>query len=296
MPRRRSPARDRFEASLFAGFRRLLRALSGPAAERLGRGLGRLFRLLDARRRRLAQENLSRAFPDLSPRQVRDLARRVFAHFGGLAADLVRSTDEPLGSVLSRVELMGAERAAAAAASGRGVLFLTPHLGNWEVAALATAASGLPVTVIARPLDNALLDVLLTRFREQTGNRVVSKREAAREMLRVLRKGGGIGILPDQHAHPPDAVLVPFFGRPAATTSALARLAERTGALILPASAFRIGPCRYRLVFEEPIDVRTLPEEERTPEALTARINAVVEAMVRRHPDQWLWLHDRWRT
>src|SRR5664279_2361995 len=148
-------------------------------------------------------------------------------------------------------------------ATGRGVCFLTAHLGNWEWAALGTGALGISIGVVARPLDNPLLDATLKRLRASTGNTVIEKRDAARGMLRALRSGGAIGILNDQHARPPDAVTAPFFGRPAATSSALAKLADRTEALIVPAYTIRVAPARWRLTYEPPLDVRTLSREER---------------------------------
>lgn len=295
MPKRRTALRNRLEAALVKGLLGLLSRRTPEAAERFGRRLGLLSRRLLPGRRRLAERNLARAFPERTPAEIAALAREVFAHFGGLATDLLRSSTRPAEECLSRIEVVGLAQALAASRSGRGVLFVTPHLGNWEFAALVTGASGIPSTVIARPLDNPLLDVLLTGFRQRTGNRVVPKAEAAREVLRTLRRGGTIGILPDQHAHPPDAVVVPFFGRPASTTSSVARFAERTGAFVVAAACVRTGPARWRITYLPPLDPRSLPEEERGVEALTRRVSAVVEAMVREHPEQWLWLHNRWR-
>lgn len=292
----RSPLRNRLELAACAALRGLLRPLPVRLADALGRGAGLLYRLLDRRRRRLVAGNLSRAFPERTPGEVEELSRRVFAHFGGLAADLLRSETEPVERLLARVEVVGLEHARRAAASGRGVFFATPHLGNWEWAALVTGANGIPITIVARPLDNPHLDARLVAMRERTGGRVVSKRDAARALLRTLREGGVVGILADQRARPPDAVRVPFFGRPALTTTAIARLAERTGALVLPVVCLRTSPGRYRLVYSEPFDPRTLPASERGVETLTARITALVERQVRAAPDQWLWLHDRWRT
>jgi len=114
-------------------------------------------------------------------------------------------------------------------------------------------------------------------------------------MLRVVRRGGAVGILNDQHARPPDAVTAPFFGRPAATSSALARLVDRTEALVVPTSAIRVAPARWRLTYEPPLDVRALTGDERGVERLTARLNGILESMIRRHPEQWLWPHNRWR-
>lgn len=295
MAKRRSSLRNRLEASLVRTFLSLVSRRSPESAERLGRRLGLLARHLLPGRRRLAERNLARAYPQKTPAEVAALAREVFAHFGVLAADLFRAVSRPVEETLARVEVVGLEEALAASRTGRGVLFVTPHLGNWEYAALVTGAGGMPSTVIARPLDNPLLDALLTDFRRRTGNRVVPKTEAAREVLRTLRHGGTIGILPDQHAHPPDAVVVPFFGRPASTTSAVARFAARTEALVVTAACVRTGPARWRMTYLPPLDVRTLPEEERGVEALTARISRILEGMVREQPSQWLWLHNRWR-
>lgn len=292
----RSPLRNRVELAAYLVLRSLFRILPLRLADGLGRGVGLLYRLLDRRRRRLVARNLALAFPEKSPAEVDRLARAVFAHFGGLAADLFRSETEPVERLLSRIEIVGLEHARAAAASGRGVFFSTPHLGNWEWAALATGAQGFPVTIVARPLDNPLLDARLTAMREKAGCRILSRRDAARTLLKTLRGGGMVGILADQRARPADGVLVPFFGRPALTTTSIARLAGKTGALFLPVVCLRVGPGRYRLVYSEPLDVTTLPPEERGVEKLTALVTALVESQVRAAPEQWLWLHDRWRS
>lgn len=287
--------RDRVELGTYVAFRTLLRVLPLSLADALGRGLGRLYRFVDRRRRRLVARNLALAFPEKTAAEREAISREVFAHFGAIAADLVRSEAAPVEALLARVEVEGLEHARAAAASGRGVFFATPHLGNWEWANLVTGANGLPVTIVARPLDNPLLDVRLTALRERTGGHVVSKRDAARTILRALRSGAVVGILGDQRARPPDAVLAPFFGRPAWTTTAIARLADRTGALILPVVCLRVGPGRYRLTYSEPIDPAALPVEEREVSRLTARVTALIESQVRAAPGQWLWLHDRWK-
>jgi KDO2-lipid IV(A) lauroyltransferase len=296
MASKRSAFRNRLELAAFLALKGLFAVLPLRAAEAVGRGAARLYRLLDGRRRRLVRGNLALAFPEKPPGELARLERSVFAHFGGLAAELLRCEREPVESLLSRVEVVGLEHARAAASSGRGVFFSSPHLGNWEWAAVVTGAQGFPVTVVVRPLDNPFLDARLTAMRERTGCRIVSKRDAARVLLKTLRDGGLVGILADQRARPPDAVVVPFFGRPASTTTAIARLAAKTGALFLPAVCLRSGPGRWRLTFSEAIDPATFPEEERSVEALTARVTALVESQVRAAPEQWLWLHDRWRS
>jgi KDO2-lipid IV(A) lauroyltransferase len=295
-PSKHGAFRDRVELGAYLLLRGAFRLLPARLVDSVGRRAGLLYRSLDRRRRSLVSANLASAFPGMTAADVDALARRVFAHFGGLAADLLRSETEPVESLLARVEVRGVEHARAAFESGRGVFFATPHIGNWEWANLVTGALGIPVTIVARSLDNPLLDARLKAMREKTGCRVVDKRDAARTILKVLRSGGVVGILADQRARPPDAVVVPFFGRPASTTTSVARFAERTGALILPVVCLRVAPGRYRLVYSEAIDVAALPEEERGVEKLTARVTALVESQVRGAPEQWLWLHDRWRA
>lgn len=295
MPKIRSPLRNRAEQIGFDLALGILRRFSLERAEGFGRRAGSLFRKVAGRRRVLAEKNLARAFPERSPEEIRLLTRRVFEHFGGIAADLLWTLDQPIESILSRIEVVGDDIARTAAASGRGVFFFASHLGNWEMGALAAAHLGLPMTVVTRPLDNPRLEEQLRSLRERNGNKVLPKADSAREILRTLRRGGTVGILGDQHAHPPDAVTAPFFGRPAATTSSLARLADRTEALILPVSAIRTGPGRYRLLFEKPIDVRTLDPVERSVVPLTALLNKITEEMIRKNPEQWLWLHNRWK-
>ncbi len=294
MPRRRSSLRNRIEASAVRLLRAIARRGTPEGAEAVGRRLGRLYRAIDRKRCRLANENLARAFPEKRPEEIEALSIAVFEHFGGVAADILRAVSSSQAALDARISVSGAERVRAALATGRGLILLTAHFGNWEYSALGTAAAGFPVTVIARPLDNPLLESLLKGFRERNGNSVVYKADAAREMLRVLRRGGIVGILADQHAQSGD-VVVPFFGRPAATTSIVARLADRTGALIIPVVCARTSPASYHLSFEPEIDVRSLRTDERAPGAFTARLNLEVERIVRRTPEQWLWLHNRWR-
>lgn len=295
MPRHRTAFRNRLEFFLADALGAFFARKTPEAAESTGRALGRLYLRLHGRRRALTRRNLSLAFPELTAVEVEALSIRCFEHFGGVAAELIHAVAHDPADALQRVETEGAAIAKAAFAAGRGVFFLTAHLGNWEWAALGTGALGISTGVVVRPLDNPLLDATFTRLRTCTGNRVIAKRDAARGMLRAIRSGGAIGILNDQHAHPPDAVTAPFFGRPAATSSALAKLADRTEALIVPAFAVRVAPARWRLTYEPPLDVRTLPLEERGVERLTARLNGILEEMIRRNPEQWLWLHNRWR-
>jgi len=295
VPRIRSALRNRVEEVGFDLFRRLVPSSTAERAEAAGRRLGPVLEGVLRSRRTLVVRNLGLAFPERTAAQIEDLTHEVFAHFGGIVAELLFAIDEPAQALLARVEVEGIEHVRRAAATGRGFFFLTAHLGNWEYAALATAGAGYPTTVITRPLDNPALEGRLRALREKTGNAVVHKGDAAKELLRIMRKGGHVGILIDQHAHPPQNVVVPFFGRPASTTTIVAKLAERTGALVVPSACLRVGPARYRMTYHPMVDVRELPEAERGVESFTARLNLILEGMIREHPEQWLWLHNRWR-
>jgi Kdo2-lipid IVA lauroyltransferase/acyltransferase len=260
----------------------------------LGRGLGRTAYAVDGWHRRIALENLAHAFPGRSVRQRRALARATFAHFGSLLLELLKFGALPRERMLAAIESEGEERVWQAYQQGRGVLFFTGHFGYWEMQAITQPLRVKPVSVLARPLDNPALNDMLETIRTGTGNSVIYRQGAMRKVLRELAANNGIALLIDQHLHTPDAVYVDFFRRPAATTSALAALALRTGAPVIPVFALPLGRSRYRLVYEHPVD----PPRTEGPDAIrefTQRCTDVLEMYVRRHPDLWLWMHRRWR-
>ena len=262
---------------------------------RVGAGLGRLAYVLDRARRRTALENLAAAFPSRPERERRALARAMFAHFGSLLLELLKFASYTLAQIQAAVDIEGQERALQAYAQQRGVLFFTGHFGYWEIHAIAEPLHNHPISVLARPLDNVRLNAMLERIRTRTGNTVIYRQGAVRKVLRELAANHGVAILIDQHLHTPDAVYVDFFRRPAATTSALAALALRTGAPVIPVFALPLPRGRYRLVYEHPVD----PPMADTPDAVrdfTQRCTDVLEMYVRRHPELWLWMHRRWRA
>ena len=261
----------------------------------MGAGVGRLFHAFDRRHRRIALANLAAAFPHRAPADRRAIVRGVFVHFGRLLFELMKFSGLAREQMLSRVEWEGGRWADAAYAAGRGVLFFTGHFGYWEIQAIAhAAASNRSIGVLARALDNPALHDLLEQIRGCTGNVSIYRRGAIRRVLRALQSNQSVAILIDQHIQPPDAVMVNFFDRPASTTLALAMLARRTGAAVIPVFALSTAPGRYRMVFEHPVD----PPQDDSPEAIldfTQRCTDVLEMYVRRHPELWLWMHRRWR-
>jgi KDO2-lipid IV(A) lauroyltransferase len=258
-----------------------------------GGGFGRLVSHIDRSHRRIAIDNLARAFPSRSPRECRAICAAMFGHFGRLLFELIKFSTLSHDRMLARVDVEGQEHLDQAYQRGRGVLLYTGHFGYWEIQALALALHARPIGVLARPLDNPYLHSMLERIRTRTGNTVIYRQGALRKVLRGLGQNEGLAFLIDQHLHS-DAVYVDFFGRRAATTSALAALAIRTGASVIPAFALPLPNGRYRFIYERPVP---LPPED-APDAiaqLTQRCTDVLEMYVRRDPHLWLWMHRRWR-
>ncbi len=264
------------------------------AVRACGSALGRLAYTVDRFHRRIALDNLAHAFPARPDSERRAVAREMFAHFGRLLLELMKFGHLSRDEMLRLADSDGEERVRAAYQQGRGVLFFTGHFGYWEMQAISQPLRVRPVSVLARPLDNPLLHQLLERIRTRTGNTVIYRQGAIRKVLRELSANRGVALLIDQHLHTADAVYVDFFRRPAATTSALAALALRTGAPVIPVFALPLPGGRYRFVYEHPVE----PPRGDSPDAVrefTQRCTDVLEMYVRRHPELWLWMHRRWR-
>ena len=272
----------------------VLRILPMRAVLAAGTLLGRAFYTFDAPHRRLAVANLVAAFPLRTPAECRAIARGMFSHFGRLLMALLKFSTMTPARMLAHVEFDGAERVVSAHAHGKGVLLFTGHFGFWEINALVHALEMRPMSVLARPLDNPLLHDLLESVRRSTGNSVIYRRGAIRRVLRALSENQAVAILIDQHMQSSDAIYVDFFDRPAATTSALAALALRTGAPVVPVFALPLPGGRFRMVYEHPVDPPAADDPDAVRE-LTQRCTDVLEMYVRRYPDLWLWMHRRWR-
>jgi KDO2-lipid IV(A) lauroyltransferase len=274
----------------------LARVLPRGTLLALGRAVGALGGRVDRRHTTIARENLHRAYGDaLSPRDRERLLRACWRHFGQITFDALafpRLKPEALGSIL---KVSGVEHARDALAQGRGALIFSAHYGHWEAGAYALGLLDIPFAVIARPLDNPTLDKRLIELRGGSGNAVIPKRRAVRETMRALARGAGVAILIDQDAGA-DGVFVPYFGRLASTTPTLALLALRTEAPIVPVFA-RVERDGTITVHIEPV-VPSRPTGDREADVLrlTAECTAIVERWARRDPEQWLWLHRRWKT
>jgi KDO2-lipid IV(A) lauroyltransferase len=272
----------------------LVRLLPMRAVLAVGTLLGRAFYTFDRGHRQLAIENLRAAFPARSDAECQAICRDMFSHFGRLLVVLLKFSTMRPDEMLSRVEFEGEERVIHAHAQNRGVLLYTGHFGFWEINALVHALTLKPMAVLARPLDNPLLHDLLETVRTATGNSVFYRRGAIRRVLRALESNQAVAFLIDQHMQPADAVYVDFFNRPAATTSALAALALRTGAPVVPVFALPLPGGRFRMVYEHAVEPPNADDEHAITE-FTQRCTDVLEMYVRRYPGLWLWMHRRWR-
>lgn len=295
--------RHRLEHAAVVLVRWLVRLLPHAAARGLGRWIGRLAHALLGRHRRIARDNLARALPELAEPEHRRIARAAFEHFGLALLDAVSAERFDLVELCRRLDLEGwhhlqeAERRSRDGAGRGGLFILSAHVGLWEVAAYPPGIYGGPLHVVGRPLDNPRLDRELARSRARFGNELIPKRGAARPMMRVLARGGRVGILIDQRARPNEGIWVPFFGQPAYTTPVLARMALRTGAPVVPIFGHPLPKGRYRVVLREaiwPEAVAGLDEEAAVAE-LTRLYLAACEREIRRHAEQWLWMHERWK-
>jgi len=273
---------------------RLLPRRVGCAAGRL---LGRTFYLLSGRHRRMTLQNLQQALGgEKTDGDRRRIALATFSHMGQLITDSAYF-GRLLRMPTDRIAVYeGVENLRDAAADGRGMLVFSGHFGHWELIALLQHRLGYPMAMVASSLSNPLFNRLLVDLREQCGNRVIPKRNAARPVLRTLRDGQAVAILIDQNVRGEGGIFVDFFGRPASTTPALATLSLKSGAPIVPVFSYPLPDGRLLIRYREPIrPVRngTLPDDIH---ALTARCTKMLEEEIRARPELWLWMHNRWRT
>jgi KDO2-lipid IV(A) lauroyltransferase len=246
--------------------------------------------------RRIADRNLDLALPELTPDQRGKVVRGAYQNLGRVVLALARLPRLTSANISQWIDYEGFEHYQQAIARGRGVIFLTAHLGNWELSSAAHALFGNPMHVMVRPLDNPYLDRLVERRRSLFGNRTIRKQHAAREVLRALRANQPVGILADQNAAGDDGVFVDFFGRAASATVGVAQFAARSGAAVIPGFAFwNDRSKRYVLKFYAPLDLSDSGDRKTDALENTARFQAAIERAVREHPEQWLWIHRRWK-
>jgi Kdo2-lipid IVA lauroyltransferase/acyltransferase len=271
--------------------------LPRPVARFLGAQVVALAYFLRAPLHRTAMFNLQLAFPNLNEAERRRIVRGMVRQIGWLAGEFSQFPKYTRENIEGVVMLDGAENFDAAKRRGKGVLFLTGHMSAWELSSFAHALYGHPLHFLVRPQANARVDRLINNYRCLSGNQPIEKNKSARAILKVLGEGGTVGILMDVNTILQEGVFVNFFGIPACTTSGLARIALRTDAAVVPGFLWWDQQRRkYRLRFEPAVEISRTGDEEADVVENTARFTHVIEEQVRAHPEQWLWVHKRWKT
>ncbi len=289
----------RLEYAAFRLFYLLLAALPWRVAQRVGAALGATLYCVARSQRRVALRNLAIAFPDKSEAERRDILRRSCRNLGRVVAEFCqmhRLTPASVGAHITIADPAAWQRALAMARDC-GAVILTGHFGNWELLAYAHGLLGHPITLVHRPMRNHLVDDAITAVRARAGTRSLPKRAAAKAVIRALRAGALVAIPADQNQTRRFGVFVDFFGLPASTTAGPARLAMITGAPVLPVFLVREGESdRHRLEILPTVEMVDTGDRDADTRTNTQRCSDVIEAMVRAHPDQWVWFHKRWRT
>ncbi len=288
--------RYRLEYALAWVLLKFVGALPRPFARAAGISIAWIIYFLHGKLRRVGLRNLELAFPEKTRHERANILRGVFTSLGRQVAEVCLFPKYTHENVSKTVVYEGFENFERALARGKGVLFLTAHLGAWELSAFAHSLYGYPLNIVMRPLDNPYLDRLTRRYRTMHGNKSVDK-DFARGLIAAMRKGETVGVLMDTNMIPSQGVFVDFFGIQACTASGIARVALKTDAAVVP--GFTIwDPAlkKYRLRFDSPAKLIRTGNHEADVVANTALFTKIIEDYVRRYPNQWLWVHRRWKT
>ena len=289
--------RQRLEYALAWLIIKILGGLPRPLARAAAIALSWTIYLVHVRLRSVGMRNLALAFPEKTRRERARILRGVFTSLGRQLAEVCLFPKYTLENVGKVVVYDGFENFERALARGKGVLFLTAHLGAWELSAFTHSLYGHPLHIVMRPLDNFYLDRLMRWYRTMHGNSTVDKDDFVRGLLSAMKAGETVGILMDTNMTPPQGVFVDFFGIPACTASGLARIALRADAAVVPGfTVWDTALRKYRLRFDPALKLIRTGNDDADVLANTALFTKVIEEYVRRYPDQWLWVHRRWKT
>jgi Kdo2-lipid IVA lauroyltransferase/acyltransferase len=289
--------RERIEYWLVLAVARPLGRLPRGLARMLVRGLTLSAYLGLTRLRRVGERNLELALPELPPVERNRILRGLFRNLGAQLVEFCRMPRYTVKNTRNWLRTEGLENYLAAEARGKGVLVLTGHLGGWELSGFYHSLMGHPMGMVIRRLDNRLLDEYVNHIRCLHGNRVLHKDDFARGLLTAMRAGETVGILMDTNMTPPQGVFVKFFGIIACTASGLARVALKTGAAVVPGFlVWESAEGKYVLHFGPELRFAESDDHEADILAATQQCNDVLESWIRRYPDQWLWIHRRWKT
>jgi KDO2-lipid IV(A) lauroyltransferase len=266
-------------------------------ARAIGAGIGEFAYSALSRLRRVGAQNLELAFPEMSRDRREQILKEVYRNLGYLLAEFCLMPGYSPEEASRFIRYEGLENYLRARDRGKGVLVLTGHLGAWELSSFYHSLMGYPMGMVIRRLDNPLVDRFVNRIRCLHGNRVIHKDDFARGLIASMRAGETVGILMDTNMTPPQGVFVPFFGVDACTASGMARVAAKTEAAVVPGFLlWAKTEQRYVLHFGEELQMVSTGDAEADALKNTAAFTAVIESYIRRYPEQWLWMHRRWKT
>jgi KDO2-lipid IV(A) lauroyltransferase len=289
--------KHRLEFLLLRLFVGVMAALPRRMARTVGAEIGRVAYRLLGRLRSVGEQNLAMAFPEKTAEQRETILRTVYRNLGYQLAEFCHMGRYTPKRASRFIRYEGFQNYTRALARGKGVFVLTGHLGAWELSSFYHSLMGHGMDIVIRRLDNPLVDDFVNRIRCMHGNRVVHKDEFARGLIAAMRAGRTVGVLMDTNMTPPQGVFVPFFGVQACTASGVARIAQRTGAAVLPGFLlFEPGERKYVLRFGEELTLADTGDAEADAVTNTALFTKVLEGYIRRYPEQWLWMHRRWKT
>ncbi len=289
--------RHRLEYALVWPIVKLLGLLPRPVARAAAIVLARAVYHVHRRLRKVGLRNLEMAYPQMSQRERRRILRGVFTCLGRHLAEFCHFPRYARDNVSQVAIYEGFENFDAAQRHAKGVLFLTAHLGGWEIGSFVHSLHGHHLNIVVRALDNPYLDRLVEHYRTLHGNSTFEKQDFARGLISAMRAGETVGLLMDQNMTPPAGVFVNFFGIPACTASGIARVALRTDAAVVPAFTIWDSTRRkYRITFAPRLVLPRSGDDERDVVSATQLFTSVIEDYVRKYPDQWLWVHRRWKT
>ncbi|MEN6321837.1 MAG: lysophospholipid acyltransferase family protein [Syntrophaceae bacterium] len=277
----------------------ILRCMSTiPRKMRIGffTGFFSIFYHLYRERRLVTINNLKNAFPEKDMTEIMTIAKGVYRTLGIVAAEFFDIPSLNKDNINDLVEIEGLEHCKRALNKNKGILMFGGHFGNWELFAITFSLVLKPMVLIYRTLDNTFLDNLALQVRSCTGNILIDRKLAMRRMLRSLAKNEIIGLLIDQNTTSQEGVFVDFFGQPACTTNGIALLALHTGAPVIPANIVRLSDGKYKMIIKEEMQIVRTGDQNKDILINTQNFTRVIEDAVREYPDQWLWLHKRWRT
>ena len=289
--------RERLEFWLVWLLARGLGWLPRWVARGLGAGIGAVAYRLLGRLRRVGQRNLALAMPELSAERREEILKGVYRSLGWQLAEFARMERYTPENTRNWIRCEGLEHYLRAKAAGKGVLVMTGHLGAWELSSYYHSMMGHPMGMVIRRLDNRTLDKFVNDIRCRYGNKVLHKDDFARGLITAMRQGETVGILMDTNMTPPQGVFVEYFGMQACTAQGLARVALKTGAAVIPGfMVWEASEGRYVLRFGPEITIERSGNADADAVALTAACASEMEQWVRRYPEQWLWIHRRWKT